>query len=51
MNKNTINERRKTDIGTGVQMSKYFNSQGNQAGDLSELFRDAMCSPCDYFHH
>ena len=34
MNKNTINERKKTDIGTGVQISKYFNhnssaSQGN----------------------
>ena len=25
MNKNTINERKKTDITTGVQMSKYFN--------------------------
>ena len=35
MNKNTINEGKKTDIGTGVQMSKYFNqnspaSQGNE---------------------
>ena len=25
MNKNTINKRKKTDIGTGDQMSKYFN--------------------------
>ena len=35
MNKNTINERKKTNTGTGVQMSKYFNhnspaSQGNK---------------------
>ena len=35
MNKNTINGRKKTCIGTGVQMSKYFNhkspaSQGNK---------------------
>ena len=35
MNKNAIKERKKTDIGTGVQMSKYFNhnspaSQGNK---------------------
>ena len=34
MNENTINEIKKTDIGTGVQMPKYFNhkspaSQGN----------------------
>ena len=25
MNKNTINERKKTDIDMGAQMSKYFN--------------------------
>ena len=25
MNKNTINERKNTDIGTGVQVAKYFN--------------------------
>ena len=36
MNKYTINERKKTDIGTGVHMSKYSNhnspaSQGNTA--------------------
>ena len=35
MKKNTINERKKNNIGTGVQMSKYFNhkspaSQGNK---------------------
>ena len=35
MNKNTVNERKKTDIGPVVQMSKYFNhnspaSQGNE---------------------
>ena len=35
MNKNTINEREKTDINTGVQMTKYFHhkspdSQGNE---------------------
>ena len=37
MNENTINERQKTDIGTGVQMSKYLHhnspaSQGNKYG-------------------
>ena len=26
MNENTINERKKTDIGTGVQMSKIYNT-------------------------
>ena len=35
MNKKTINDRKKTDFGTGVQMTKYFNhnspaSQGNK---------------------
>ena len=35
MKKNTINERKKNNIGTGVQMSKYFNHkspalQGNK---------------------
>ena len=31
MNKNTINERKKTDIGTDVQMSKYFNNLASQS--------------------
>ena len=35
MNENTINERKKTDSGTGVQMSKYLHhnspSQGNES--------------------
>ena len=37
MYKNTINERKKTDIGTGVQMSKYFNKSPALQGNQSEL--------------
>ena len=42
MDKNTCNERKKTDIGTGVHMSKYFNhkslaSQGTNKGRLVKL--------------
>ena len=33
MNKNTINDRTKTDIGTGVQMSKYFNHNSHASQD------------------
>ena len=35
MNENTINERKKTDIGPGVQMSKYLhhNSPASQGKD------------------
>ena len=37
MNKNTINERKKTDIDTGAQMSKYFN-QNSPASQVNEAF-------------
>ena len=53
MNKNTINERKKTDIDMGVQMSKYFNhkspaSQGNET-DLWTFGRLGIWS-CKFNH-
>ena len=49
MNENTINERKKIDIGTGVQMSKYLHhkspaSQGNEVS-ISLLLRVSAGKP------
>ena len=43
MNENKINERKKADIGTGVQMSKYLHHnspawQGNEGKSLSTQY-------------